>query len=67
MLLEIGEQAALLVTLHTGERQDEVDEPPDADASEGQQLHDFGADLATLESVDAEDTQQPRKHPCWDE
>ena len=53
----------LLVLLSAGQRNDEVDEGPDAESAEGDELEDTGTDLAQVEAVDAESAEQPRQQP----
>jgi hypothetical protein len=46
---------------------DQVDEGPDAETAEGDEFEDAGADLAEVETVDAESAEQPRQQPRSEE
>jgi hypothetical protein len=61
------EAQTLLVLLSAGQRNDEVDEVPDAETAEGDEFEDAGADLAQVEAVDAESAEQPRQQPRSEE
>ena len=50
----VEQHPVLLVAERADENDDEVDEGPDAEAAEGDQLQDAGADLADIEAVHAE-------------
>ena len=67
MLVISLEAQTLLVLLSAGQRNDEVDEGPDAESAEGDELEDTGTDLAQVEAVDAESAEQPRQQPGSDE
>jgi hypothetical protein len=50
-----------------GQGDDQVDEVPDAETAEGDELEDAGTDLAQVEAVDAESAEQPRQQPRSEE
>ena len=57
--LDVGDPVAVVLGVEAaGHQQDDVDQPPDAHASQGQQLADCGAGLAEAESVEAEEAEQ---------
>lgn len=55
---------ALLVGEGTDDDHDEVDQRPDAEAAEGDQLQDAGADLADVEAVRAEAAEKEAQQEC---
>src|SRR5699024_12174068 len=52
-----------LVLLGADQGDDQIDEGPQAQAAEGDELEDAGPDLAQIEAIGAESAQQPRKQP----
>src|ERR1043165_5399851 len=54
----LGERVAGLVLERADDDQDEVDQHPDAEPPEGDQLQDPGADLADIEAVNAEKAEE---------
>ena len=57
--LDVGDPVAVVLGVEAARHQeDDVDQPPDAHAAQGQQLSDGGAGLAEAEAVEAEEAEQ---------
>src|SRR5699024_803057 len=54
---------AVLVLPGADQSDDQIDEGPQAQAAEGDELEDAGPDLAEVETIGAESAEQPRKQP----
>jgi len=60
----LGQFLALGVLQFVGEDQDEVDDVPDAEAAEGDELQDAQAGVPQVEPVDAEFAQEEGEQEC---
>ena len=67
LLLITGEALSGTIARRAREHEDQVDEPPHADAAQREQLGDCRADLAEVEAIGAEDPQEQREEPRRDE
>jgi hypothetical protein len=67
VLVEALERPAVAVALRAEQHEQQVDEHPDAEPAEGDELQDRGADLAEVEPVCAPVPEQQREEPRRDE
>lgn len=67
MLVVTLQRKPLLVAGLVCQHQDEVDQGPDAQTADRDKLEDAGSDLAQVETVYAENTEEEGKQPCHEE
>ena len=61
LALDVRDPVAVVLRVQpAGDQQDDVDEPPDSHAAEGEELPDCGARLAQAEAVQPQEAQQDR-------